>query len=50
MSDEPYRFDPKTSIGTGLQLGQESPFRFNLSEPLESERGIKFDLMWYSSF
>ena len=50
MSDKPYRFDPKTSVGIGLQLGQESPLRFNLSKPLESEREIKFDLMWYSSF
>ena len=49
-SDKPYRFDPKTSVGIGLQLGQESPFRFNLSKPLESERGVQFDLMWYSSF
>ena len=50
VSDKPYRFDPKTSVGMGLQLGQESPFRFNLSKPLESERGVQFDLMWYSSF
>ena len=50
MSDKPYRFEPKTSVGMGLQLGQESPFRFNLSKPLESERGVQFDLMWYSSF
>ena len=50
VSDKPYRFDPKTSIGMGLQLGQESPLRFNLSKPLESERGAQFDLMWYSSF
>ena len=50
MSDKPYRFDPKTSVGIGLQLGQESPLRFNLSKPLESERGVHFDLMWYSSF
>ena len=50
MSDKPYRFDPKTSVGIGLQFGQESPFRFNLSKPLESERGVQFDLMWYSSF
>ena len=50
MSDKPYRFDPKTSVGMGLQLGQESPLRFNLSKPLESERGVQFDLMWYSSF
>ena len=50
VSDSPYRFDPKTSVGIGLQLGQESPLRFNWSKPLESERGVKFDLMWYSSF
>ena len=50
VSDKPYRFDPKTSVGIGLQLGQESPFRFNLSKPLESERGVQFDWMWYSSF
>ena len=50
MSDKPYRFDPKTSVGIGLQFGQESPFRLNVSKPLESERGVKFDLMWYSSF
>ena len=50
MSDKPYAFDPKTSVGIGLQLGQESPFRFNLSKPLESERGVQFDWMWYSSF
>ena len=50
MSDKPYRFDPKTSVGIGLQFGQESPLRFNLSKPLESERGVHFDLMWYSSF
>ena len=50
MSDKPYRFDPMTSVGIGLQFGQESPFRFNLSKPLESERGVQFDLMWYSSF
>ena len=50
MSDKPYRFDPKTSVGMGLQLGQESPLRFNLSKPLESDRGLQFDLMWYSSF
>ena len=50
MSDKPYRFDPKTSVGMGLQLGQESPLRFNLSKPLESERRVQFDLMWYSSF
>ncbi len=50
MSDKPYHFDPKTSVGIGLQFGQESPFRFNVSKPLESEQEIKFDLMWYSSF
>ncbi len=50
ISDEPYSFNPKTSVGTGLQFGQESPFRINVSKPLESERGVKFDLMWYSSF
>ena len=50
MSDKPYRFDPKTSVGMGLQLGQESPLRFNLSKPLESERRVQLDLMWYSSF
>ena len=50
ISDEPYSFDPKTSVGMGLQFGQESPFRLNVSKPLESERGVKFDLMWYSSF
>ena len=50
ISDKPYRFDPKTSVGMGLQLGQESPLRFNLSKPLESDRGLQFDLMWYSSF
>ncbi len=50
MSDKPYRFNPKTSVGIGLQWGQESPFRFNLSKPLESERGVQFDWMWYSSF
>ncbi len=50
MSDKPYRFDPKTAVGIGLQFGQESPLRFNLSKPLESERGVHFDLMWYSSF
>ena len=49
-SDKPYRFDPKTSVGMGLQLGQESILRFNVSKPLESERGVQFDLMWYSSF
>ena len=50
VSEKPYRFDPKTSVGMGLQFGQESPFRFNLSKPLESERGVQFDWMWYSSF
>ena len=50
ISDKPYRFDPRTSVGIGLQLGQESPFRFNFSKPLESERGVQFDWMWYSSF
>ncbi len=50
MSDKPYRFDPKTAVGIGLQFGQESPLRFNLSKPLESERGVHFDVMWYSSF
>ena len=50
VSDKPYRFDPKTSVGMGLQFGQESPFRFNVSKPLESERGVQFDWMWYSSF
>ena len=50
MSDKPYHFDPKTSVGTGLQLDQESPLRFNLSKPLGSEQGVKFDLVWYSSF
>ena len=49
-SDKPYRFDPKTSVGMGLQLGQESILRFNVSKPLESERGVQFNLMWYSSF
>ena len=50
ISDKPYHFDPKTSVGIGLQLGQESPFRFNFSKPLESEWGVQFDWMWYSSF
>ena len=51
MSDKPYHFDPKTSVGIGLQLlGQDSPLRFNLSKPLESERGVQFDWLWYSSF
>ena len=50
IPDKPYRFDPKTSVGMGLQLDQESPLRFNVSKPLESEQGVQFDLMWYSSF
>ena len=50
ISEKPYSFDPKTSVGTGLQFGQESPFRINVSKPLESEQGVKFNLMWYSSF
>ena len=50
MADKLHRFDPKTTVGMGLQFGQESPLRFNLSKPLESERGVQFNWMWYSSF
>ena len=31
-SDKPYRFDPKTSVGIGLQSGEDYVFRLNLSK------------------
>ena len=49
-SGKPYRFDPKTSIGIGVQSGEDYVFRLNLSKPLESERGVQLDFLWYYSF
>ncbi len=49
-SAKPYRFDPKTSIGIGVQSGEDYVFRLNFSKPLESERGVQLDFLWYYSF
>ena len=49
-SDKPYRFDPKMSIGVGVQSGEDYVFRLNLSKPLEAERGVQLDFLWYYSF
>lgn len=49
-SDRPYRFDPKADVGIGLQLGEEHIFRLNFAKPLESGRGVQFNVMYYYGF
>ncbi len=51
ISDKPYRFDPKTDVGIGLQFSEDSPIsRMNFFKPLESGRGIEFATTWFYRF
>ena len=50
MSDKPYRFDPKTSLGIGWQSGEEYIFRFYVSKSLESGRDAEVISTWYYNF
>ena len=50
ISDKPYRFDPKTSVGIGWQSGEEYIFRFYVSKSLESGRDAEVISTWYYNF
>ena len=50
ISDKPYRFDPKTSLGIGWQSGEEYIFRFYVSKSLESGRAAEVISTWYYNF
>ncbi len=50
MSDKPYHFDPKTSIGIGWQSGENYPIRLYVSKSLEPERAAEVITTWYYSF
>ena len=50
MSDKPYRFDPKTSLGIGWQSGEEYIFRSYVSKSLESGRDAEVISTWYYNF
>ena len=66
ISDTPYTFDPKASVGIGLQFGEDdsvvinvgglrsgrddSFIRVNIAKALESGLGIQITTAWYHSF
>ena len=50
MSDKPYRFDPKTSLGIGWQSGENDIFRLYISKALESGRQAEVISTWYYNF
>ena len=57
-----YSFDPKASIGIGLQIGEvvninglrsgedTSVFRINIAKALEPDRGVQITTAWYQNF
>ena len=50
MSDKPYSFAPKTSIGIGWQSGEDYMIRFYVSKSLESGRKAEVISTWHYSF
>ncbi|RKU20196.1 hypothetical protein C6503_06375 [Candidatus Poribacteria bacterium] len=51
VSDGGYAFNPKASVGIGLQFGEDdSVFRVNIAKALESDIGVQITTVWYHSF
>ncbi|MYH79641.1 BamA/TamA family outer membrane protein [Candidatus Poribacteria bacterium] len=51
VSDDAYTFNPKASVGIGLQFGEDdSVFRVNIAKALESGIGVQITTAWYHSF
>ncbi len=51
LSEDQYGFDPKGSVGIGLQLETDVDiFRFNVAKAFEAEQGIQYNLMFFYSF
>ena len=51
LSESQRRFDPKGSIGIGLQLENDVDiFRFNVAKAFDAEQDIQFNFMFFYSF
>ena len=51
VSDSQSGFDPKGSIGLGLQLETDvDVFRFNVAKAFEADQGVQYNLMFFYSF
>lgn len=51
FSENQRRFDPKGSVGLGLQLATDIDlFRFNVAKAFDPEQDVQFNLMFFYSF
>ena len=51
VSEDQGRFDPKGSVGIGLQFENEvDVFRFNVAKALDAEQGVQYNFMFFYSF
>ncbi len=51
VSESQRRFDPKGSVGIGLQFETDVDiFRFNVAKALEAEQGVQYNFMFFYSF
>ena len=51
VSEEKYVFEPKSTAGIGLQVGEtDFIFRFNVSQAFEADQGVRFNTAWFYSF
>ena len=50
-SEDQWHFDPKGSVGIGLQYETDvEVFRFNVAKAFDSEQGIQFNFLFFYSF
>ena len=51
VSENQQRFDPKGSVGIGLQFEADVDiFRFNVAKALDAEQGVQYNFMFFYSF
>ncbi|MDE0553051.1 MAG: BamA/TamA family outer membrane protein, partial [Candidatus Poribacteria bacterium] len=51
VSEDTRRFDPKGSVGIGLQLENEVDiFRFNVAKAFDAEQAVRYNFMFFYSF
>ena len=51
LSESQRPFDPKASVGVGLQYATDIDFlRFNVAKAFDSEQGVRFNFMIFYSF
>ena len=51
LSENPRGFDPKGSVGIGLQYETDvDVFRFNVAKAFDAEQGVRYNFMFFYSF